>query len=99
MEQKEKTGGKSLRGFAFGTLAVCGALGILDFLASWLIARVFGGISFNVTKAATIGIIGGADGPTSVFITAAAAPAWQLLLWILMLVIGIRGFRHFRKGK
>ena len=94
MEQKKK---RSPWRFAFMALAVVSGLELLGYLASWVIANVLGGISFNVTKAASIGIIGGADGPTSVFVTASAGPAWQLLLWLLLLATGILGWRHFSR--
>ena len=85
--------------FAFAAIAAFGALGLLLDLAAWFIGTVLGGISFNVTRAASIGIIGGADGPTSIFVTAAAGPAWETVLWILMLAVGVWGFRRFRKEK
>ena len=83
--------------FAFAAVIAVSGLELLTYLAAWLIGTVLGGISFNVTRAASIGIIGGADGPTSVFITASAGPAWQLFLWLLLMAIGILGYRHFSK--
>lgn len=85
--------------FVFAALSLVSGLNLLSWLAAWLIGNVLGGISFPVNRAASIGIIGGADGPTSIFITAAAAPIWELLLWILLLSVGIYGCRHFRKQK
>ncbi len=96
MEQKKK---KRLWQFAFGALSLVSGLNLLGNLAAWVIADVLGGISFPVKKAATIGIIGGADGPTAIFVTAAAAPVWQQLLWLLLLAVGICGYRHFRNRK
>lgn len=98
MIDQETTAKKSPLRFVFAALASIGALGLLRYLAAWLIGNVFGGISFNVSRAATIGIIGGADGPTAVFVTAATGPVWELLLWILLLAVGIWGFRRFGKG-
>ena len=98
MIDNEITWKKHLFRFVFGALAGVGALGLLAYLAAWLIRDIFGGISFNVSKAATIGIICGADGPTAVFVTAATGPAWELLLWVLLLAVGIWGFRRFGKG-
>ena len=85
--------------FVFGALTVYAAWNLLCWIAAWLIADVFGGISFNVTKAATIGVIGGADGPTAVFVTAAPGSGWELLLWLLLLAAGILGFRYLNKAK
>ena len=43
------------------------ALGLLPFAADW-------GINFSEAQAASIGIIGGADGPTAIFLTSKLAP-------------------------
>ena len=42
----------------------------------------------------SIGIIGGADGPTSVFITTSVSgrATAELLLWLIILIVGIVGF-------
>ena len=80
-------------------MAIISGFNLLCSIAAWLIADVFGGISFNVTKASTIGIIGGADGPTAVFVTATHPNLWELILWLALLAAGIYGFRHFRRQK
>lgn len=72
-------------------LAILGGVKVLSCCAAFLISRIYGGISFPVSEASTIGIIGGADGPTAIFVTASAAPVWQLMLWILLLAVGIYG--------
>ena len=75
---------------------------VLSFLgdfAAWVLYRT-GGISFSIPPAASIGIIGGADGPTAIFVTSSAAPVWKLALNFILLVLGIAGFRSFgRKQK
>ena len=78
-------------------LAIVSGCNLLSFAAAWLVADRFGGISFNVTKAATVGIIGGADGPTAVFVTAAGGPMWQLILWLTLFAIALLALRHLRK--
>lgn len=65
---------------------------------AWLIL-LKGGVSFSAGNAATIGIIGGADGPTAVFVTASAAPIWQTMLKCLLLVLGFFGLRQLKIGK
>ena len=40
----------------------------------------------------SIGIIGGADGPTAVFVTASVGSAWQMFGMILLLAVGILGY-------
>ena len=40
-----------------------------------------------------VGIIGGADGPTAIFVTSPiSGPTWKLLFWALLLVLGLLGF-------
>ena len=83
--------------FVFAAIGALGGLGLLGYLAAWLIGMVLGGISFSL-PASSIGIIGGADGPTSVFVTATAGPAWELLICVFLLVAGIIGWRRLNKA-
>lgn len=43
-------------------------------------------LNFSVSESASVGIIGGADGPTAIFVTA-APPDYDWLLWVLVLVM------------
>ena len=58
------------------------------------------GLFYNA-KAASIGIIGGADGPTAIFVTSKIS--WQpvKIIAILLLILGITGFialsKHAKK--
>ena len=63
-----------------------------------LLYLVFKGISaIGSREAVSIGIIGGADGPTAVFLT---RPPWVSYLWpLLLLAVGICGLLYFRKEK
>ena len=55
------------------------------------------GIGMTRLESASIGIIGGADGPTSVFVT---TPVWANYLWALALVlIGMWGYRRLCRCK
>ena len=78
-------------------LAIVSGFNFLSGIAAWLISNVFGGISFNVTKASTIGIIGGADGPTAIFVTATHPQIWELLLWLFLLTASLYILHRFRK--
>ena len=51
-------------------------------------------LNFTVGDAAGIGIIGGADGPTAIFVTSSAAPVWKAALNFILLLSGIVGFRY-----
>lgn len=79
-------------------IALCSGISILGDFAAWIIRRM-GGISFSVRNAATIGIIGGADGPTAVFITASGSPGWQILVKILLLIAAFLLWRSYSKRK
>lgn len=94
-DSKKKNGDKRIWRFVFAAMVLLAALQLLGFVACWLIGSVLGGISFSV-PAASVGIIGGADGPTAIFVTGMAKPDWQLILWIVLLVIGITGLRKLR---
>ena len=98
MRDRENSSGrrKNPKRFAFAAMAALGGLGVLSYLACWLIGNMLGGISFSL-PASSIGIIGGADGPTSVFVAASAGPAWELLLCIAMLFVGMVGYRRLNK--
>lgn len=78
--------------FAFAAMAVIGAVELLGYLAAWFAVNVLGGISFPVTEAATVGIIGGADGPTAVFVAASVGPVSELLWVLLLTAAGIYGY-------
>ena len=48
----------------------------------------------HIYKLRSIGIIGGADGPTSVFITTSVSgrATAELIIWLFILIAGITGF-------
>ena len=55
------------------------------------------GVGISIAESSSIGIIGGADGPTAIFVT---TPGWMhYILPVLALVIGIWGFLRLRKCK
>lgn len=86
--------------FAFAALAGCAAL--------WLLGRVWGRIAYGLLRiywtlkpqAGSVGIIGGADGPTAIFLTT-SVPDWlTMILGLIVLAIGLFGwwrFAHCRK--
>ena len=51
------------------------------------------------TKASSIGIIGGADGPTSIFVTAniTGRGFFEWIFWIILLIIGIAGLLYCKR--
>ena len=86
--------GRTIGKILFATLAICGAASLLGSLISCIIAY-FVGVSLAVSESATVGVIGGADGPTAIFVT---APRWTgLLISLGALLIGTLGFLLLRR--
>ena len=58
-------------------------------------------VSFSPNVSASVGIIGGADGPTAIFVTGPTSLgfSWESLCVLGILVIGILGFLRLRKCK
>ena len=57
-------------------------------------------LNFSVNESASLGIIGGADGPTAIFVTTAPI-GYRWLLWVLVLVMGLVGWwklSHIQKS-
>ena len=88
-----------LKMFTFAAMAILGSLNVLSTLAAYMIAKIWGGLSFPVSNASSIGVIGGADGPTAVFVTASMGPVWELILWIFVAAVGVFGILRIRKMK
>jgi len=54
-------------------------------------------ISLTATaKALSIGVIGGADGPTAIFVTSSGSGLW---IWLLLAAVGAGGFLWLRKRR
>lgn len=78
----------------FAACAVYGGLRLLGGVAVHFLAT---GVLTACTEAASIGIIGGADGPTAVFVT---GPAWTgYLPSAILLAVGAAGYYLCRKEK
>lgn len=97
-KEQNQTIAKSRWRVFFAALSVCSAISLLGDFVAWIIQRM-GGISFSLRSAATIGLIGGADGPTSIFVAAATSPGWQILIKILLLIASVLLWRHCSKRK
>lgn len=80
--------------FAFLALAVWGFVKIFPGIWANLLMLVLQ-IQMYFTPNASVGIIGGADGPTAIFLT--RNPAWVFyILPLLAIVVGITGFVKLR---
>ena len=98
MSRNNKTGRKSekwMRCF-FIAIILCAAISLLGDLAGRIVS-VMGGVSFSLNRAAGIGVIGGADGPTSILIMSAPASFWQTALEAVILLAGIFGLRFLNR--
>jgi len=80
--------------FLFAVAAAYGAAELLGNLWAWILYRAFQ-LQMASQEAASIGIIGGADGPTAIFVT---TPGWtHSILPVVLLILGTWGFLRLRK--
>lgn len=97
-QMKEFTYRKSPWRFLAMALAIYAAWQLLMEAVAWVTVRYV--IHQN---AAAVGIIGGADGPTAVFVTASVSEESRILIVVLCLIFGIFGYRRLcrcgKKGK
>ena len=92
MVNKKK--GKSPWRFLFAAVA---AWGVWELIGGAVVALLLRTGILMPGKASSIGVIGGADGPTAIFVTH-KAPAWyQIALAVVMIAVGVWGF--LRLGK
>ena len=81
--------------FLFAACAIYGVAELLGSLIAWIAYLAIADPVLSVTEAASMGIIGGADGPTAIFVT---TPEWTgYVLPLLALAIGIAGYLRLRK--
>ena len=95
---KEHAYRKSPWRFLFAVCAVYGALELLGGIWANILFLAFRIRSFFApAEGVSVGIIGGADGPTSVFV---ATPAWtSYVLPLAALIIGAWGFYRLSRCK
>lgn len=74
------------RFLCLGAAVLAGLWMAVDKLLPLLVARKL------TQEAASIGIIGGADGPTAIFITSQPSSLWNWLVPLVILILGIVGF-------
>lgn len=92
-QMKEYIYRKSPWRYIFLALAILCALWLAWYLGLTMFAQLL------ANEAASIGIIGGADGPTAIFITTKHGFDWDILLVTMLMVGGIWGFLRLRKCK
>lgn len=96
-QMKEYTYRKSPWRFLFAAAAIYGAAELLGSLFAWVAYLVIADPVLHAGEASSIGIIGGADGPTAIFVT---TPDWTgYVLPVLALTVGICGFLYFSRRR
>ena len=98
-QMKEFAYRKSPWRFLFLALAVLSAGWILLsrlFLCFGMILETLY-VTFTPNLAASIGVIGGADGPTAVFVATPSGFDWDVAVMTVVLIIGIWGFLRLRR--
>lgn len=84
---------------------LCGVLTGLSFLYYWGVEialrlfMLFKGFAAPQTDASAVGIIGGADGPTAIFISSSLKPASKIFFSLLFAVLTAAGVLWSRKLK
>ena len=79
--------------FAFLALAIVGFWELAGGYILMLILRISTVLPMN---ASSVGVIGGADGPTAIFVTSNVQSWFHYVLAVLMIVVGIVGFVKLR---
>lgn len=97
-QMKEFTYRKSPWRYVFAACAVSGGVQLLSGVWGKLaVLALQMWVNLSPSEAASIGIIGGADGPTAIFI---ATPGWMHYLWpALLLAVGVWGFIRLSRCK
>lgn len=96
-EGRETVRRKSPWRFLFAACAALGTMELLGSFAAWLMYLSMSDPLLTMGEAASVGIIGGADGPTAIFV---ATPGWtHYLVPCFLVVVGVWGFIRFSKCK
>ena len=73
--------------------------GAFQFLVSKFLTDGASTAILTQSEAASLGIIGGADGPTAIMVATTAGPDWDLILVGALFIIGLVGYFLLRKRK
>ena len=59
------------------------------------------GFTYSPNESASIGVIGGADGPTAIMVTGSVFQSvgfdWDIVFVAALLIVGVLGFLHLRR--
>ena len=93
-QMKEYAYRKSPWRFGFMALAVYGTWELLGSLIAGLAMLLF---TISHSEASSVGVIGGADGPTAIFLTTRVPEWYHYGVPVVLIVVGIWGFLRLRK--
>ena len=94
-QMQEFTYRKSPWRFLFAVGAVYGAVKLISYLVHKILFLFLADPVLRVGEAASIGIIGGADGPTAIFLT---TPDWaRVVVPVLLVAVGFLGYRRLSR--
>lgn len=96
-EKKEKNYRKQFWRIVFWACIAYGAVELLGSLAAWLLYLSLSDPLLTAGEAASVGIIGGADGQTAIFVSTSGWTGY--LLPAALLAVGILGLVRMRRGK
>lgn len=89
--EKDRSRRRKLRRYLAGAAAVLSGCWLVCYTVLRRFGLLLNTLSWNIfsSEAASIGIIGGADGPTAIFVTGkpGAIPGWDVIL-VLLIFIG-----------
>ena len=92
-QMKEYVYRKSPWRFLLLALAIAAGLWLAFYAGMQLMVRSLAG------QAGDLGIIGGADGPTAIFVTTSSFPDWDIVIMAAALIVGIAGYIRLRRCK
>ena len=95
-QMKEYAYRKSPWRFLFAALAIYGGWELFGGLAA---ALLYLAMSDPLSQAGSVGIIGGADGPTAIFVTTRVPEWYHFGIPLMLLLVGILGYYRLRKCK
>lgn len=96
-QMKEFAYRKSPWRFAFLGAAIVSGLWFVYYGMLRLLTNLL--FSINVKGQASVGIIGGADGPTAIFITSSPRIDWDHVIFAILGIVGIFGYLRLRRCK
>lgn len=95
-QMKEYAYRKSPWRFLFAALTIYGGWELFGGLAA---ALLYLAMSDPLSQAGSVGIIGGADGPTAIFVTTRVPEWYHFGIPLMLLLVGILGYYRLRKCK